>query len=167
MRLRQPPSWSFSRDSSRLRTNLEHFDRTVQYVGIGTTLAHSGLFVDSEAPSTFVSDRKAPHHKCFFEMQLQYFIVFEAPILIHIFILDTKARCGSTYDEKLYEPKPIDRAALNSWIDSRGIDGEYQQLFKGVDPASVQSRDEIERVRGTEPYKQLLKHCRESQNKNR
>jgi hypothetical protein len=169
MRLAPSANWSFSRTSSVLREHLDHTDRTVQYVGMRTTLAHAGVFLasDGDPPRTFVSD--APNQDCFFDVQLQYFVAFDAPTFIHIFVLDTIPRCGprKVYEER-YDSKPIiDQAALNRWINNL-IKRDYQEFLRlSFAVTGVQSADEIDRVRETEPYKQLVKHCHESLNKNR
>jgi hypothetical protein len=170
MRLNPSVRWSFDRDSEILKANLDHFDRTVQYVVMRTTLVHADRFAASDgAPRTFVSDRDAAGQDCFFEVQLRYFIAFDAPIVIHIFVMDTTPHCGSRLKwEETWQFEPIDRTALKSWINNLGIERDYQQFFRvSSAQAGGASAGAIDSVHRSDAYHKLLDHCHESLNKNR
>jgi len=168
MRLGQPLQWLFVRDSSRVRENLSKSDKTAQFVGMKTTLAHAGVFVDSKSPPrSFIND--AAGQDCFFDVTLQYYIVFNAPNFMHIFVVDTKPRCGSSQVEDfLYKGKKIDDGPLREWIDNLGIERAYRQSFGGaVAEGGASSSDDVGRIRKSDAYAQMLKLCRERQHTGR
>jgi hypothetical protein len=168
MRLGQPLQWLFVRDSSRVRENLSRFDKTPQFVGIKTTLTHTKVFVDSEGPPRSFIDGAA-RQDCFFAVTLQYYIVFDAPKFIHIFVVDTKPRCGSSAVEPfLYPAKKIDGAALSRWINNLGIERAYRQSFGGaVAEGGASSSDDVAGIQKSDAYARLLKLCREKQHTGR
>jgi len=164
MRLTPSVKWSFYRNSSFLKTKLDHFDRTVQYIGMYTTLVHAGQFAASkEAPRTFVSDDNAIGQDCFFDVRLQYFIVFDAPMLIHILVLDTTSHCGSPLKfAETWGRERINQAALKSWINNNlGTESDYQQFFQRsfYKLAGSQSANEIDRVHRGDTYQELVTLC--------
>jgi hypothetical protein len=169
MHLTAPANWIFDRDSGILQTKLDHFDRTVQYIGMRTTLVHGGQFAASDGgPRSFVSDDNAPGQDCFFDVQLQYFIVFDAPVLIHIVVLDTQSRCGSRLKYiETWPIEPINQAALKSWVSNNlGIESDYQRFFQAsFKRAGAQSANGIDSVHRGDTYQKLVTHCDEYLNK--
>ena len=165
MRLQQSPGWSFKStpDAADLRMNLDYRARKMLWVGMSASLAHAGRFVPSnDPPRALVGGAEA--QDCFFDVQVQYFIKFDAPAFMHIIALDTTPRCGSRLlREEGFRDKKVDTAAFKNWIDGLGIEGQYQQFLNELlrQPQS-QFVDDLNTVRSTEAYKDLVKHCRDA-----
>lgn len=171
MHLTPSSKWIFDRNSSVLQTNLDHFDRTVQYIGMHTTLVHEGPFAASDhGPRTLVSDDNAPGQDCFFDVQLQYFIVFDTPMVIHIFVMDTKSHCGSPLKWiETWGSEPINHTALKSWVNNNlGVESDYQQFFQtSFKRAGAQSANGIDSIHRGDTYQELVTHCDEYLNKDK
>lgn len=175
MRLVQSSGWSFGSnpDATVLRKYLDYDWRRMQWVGMSTTLVHSGRFVPSnDPPRGLVRDAEA--QDCYFDAQLQYYIKLNAPTFIHVLVLDTTPRCGSRllHDEK-FRYKDIDRATLNKWIDGLEIERAQQGFLDNllrqsgsVASIGVQFAGDVEAARGTGAYKDAVKRCRASLNEN-
>jgi len=172
MHLTPSGKWVFDRNSSILQTKLDHFDRTMQYIGMHTTMVHGGQFAASDdPPRTFVSHDNAPGQDCFFEVQVQYFIVFDAPMLIHILVLDTKAHCGSQLKwVETWGVVPINQTtALKSWVNNNlGTESDYQHFYQtSFKRVGVQSANGIASVHLEDTYQKLVTHCDEYLNKHK
>lgn len=165
MRLVQSSSWRFSPypDTTILRRNLDDEARRSPWVGMSTGLVHARRFAPSDGPPRpFVSD--AVEQDCYFDVELQYFIKFDAPTLVHILVVDTIPWCGSRllYDQK-FKTRTLDRKALQGWIDGLGIEHDQQTLFEKVllrpDVSTVQSMNDLNEIRQKPAYQEALKRC--------
>jgi hypothetical protein len=169
MRLAYLSAWdynSYNRRANDLQVSLERGDRKNLYIGMSVKLTHDGKFTPSTVPPhSLIPDSDG--QDCYFDVQLQYFFMLDAPAFTHIIVLDTTPQCGSPrLNDGNFDLKKIDRVGLKKWIDSFGIQREYQDSLdarlKQFQSLSVRLADDLKRIHDNETYKDSVKHCHDS-----
>ena len=170
MKLIPSPNWQFRPypDSNGLKANLVFRHSELQFIGMATTLVHSGRFTPSDGRMPEVLGY-TQGQDCFFGVRYQYFVRFNAPTLIHIVVLDVTARCGTRLkSEMAYDPRSLDRARLKAWLDTLKLERDYHELLNDQAASSLiggmQSIDSLKRARNSESYKAFVDHCRQTLN---